>query len=231
MSDSEPEAARLRFATCPTALIAENAAFRWLYTFSRTNLHDSVNTPNEELLNIDTTHGLAQTIARVRRRDPTSLATFIVSLAREAGPVGEQVRTFIVGDDLAETVTSLRARLSALETPSEYQHRHAHGKEIGQSLGFILDSIENLVLPVDPNAAFELLASVFERDAQAMENCLEHHDSVQSAFEQAAVLIGKAAVSLPRQAAEEKLRELAANDAYGVRRPLTTILASRGEGP
>jgi hypothetical protein len=34
---------------------------------------------------------------RLRGRDPESLAAFIVSLAQDSGPIGEQVPTFIVG--------------------------------------------------------------------------------------------------------------------------------------
>jgi len=50
----------------------------------------------------------------LRGRDPESLAAFIVLLAQDSGPIGEQVRTFIVGDDVPETVESLRARIGAL---------------------------------------------------------------------------------------------------------------------
>jgi hypothetical protein len=36
-------------------------------------------------------------LARLRRRAPDELAAFILSLAQHSGPVGDQVRTFIVG--------------------------------------------------------------------------------------------------------------------------------------
>jgi hypothetical protein len=122
---------------------------------------------------IETKADLARALERLGRRDAESLAAFILSLAQESGPVGEQVRTYIVGDDVKAAVGSIRARIRDLRTPSEYALRHARGKEIGASLGFILESIETLVLPVDPKAAFKLLVRVFEADAVAMENCVE----------------------------------------------------------
>lgn len=108
---------------------------------------------------------------RLRRRDPESLAAFLISLAMDPGLVGEQVRTFIVGDDLVETVESLKGRIGRLAIPSEYEHRHSRGREVGSSLDFIVDSVERLVLAVDANAAFELPAAIFEADAVAIENC------------------------------------------------------------
>ena len=59
-------------------------------------------------MRIDTNQDLERALDRLTRRDSKSLATFIVSLAQDTGPVGEQVRTFIVGDNLAETVAHER---------------------------------------------------------------------------------------------------------------------------
>src|ERR1035441_6824402 len=109
-----------------------------------------------------------------------------MSLAMDSGPVGEQVRTFIVSDDLAETVDSLRGRIRGLAIQSEYEHRHSLGREMGVSLDFSVDSVERLVLPIDAHAAFELLAAVFEADQVAMENCGEHDREVASAYKRAA---------------------------------------------
>jgi hypothetical protein len=46
-------------------------------------------------------------IAQLSRRSLQSLGTFIVSLVHDNGPIGEHARTFIVDDNLAETITSL----------------------------------------------------------------------------------------------------------------------------
>ena len=114
---------------------------------------------------IRTKADFARALERLRARNPDSLAAFIVSLAQDMGPIGEQVRTFIVGDDLAETVESVWERIRGLSVPSEYEHRHSRGREMGARLEFIVDSVEQLVLPVDAGAAFELLRATFEADA------------------------------------------------------------------
>ena len=125
-------------------------------------------------MSIESQQTSAAALERLRRRDPEVLAAFILSLAKVPGPVGEQVRTFIVGDNVAEIEMSLRERIKGLEIPTEYEHRHARGREMGASLTFIAESIESLVLPVDPKTAFELLVAVYEADSVAMENCGEH---------------------------------------------------------
>jgi hypothetical protein len=69
---------------------------------------------------VQTKVDFAHALERLRGRDPESLAAFIVSLAQDTGSIGEQVRTFIVGDDVAETVESVRARIGSLRIPEEY---------------------------------------------------------------------------------------------------------------
>jgi hypothetical protein len=94
------------------------------------------------------------------------------------------------------------------------------------SLEWILDSIERLLLPVDSAAASEMLVAVFEADAMAMDNCGDHDWEVSCAYERAAQLMGTVARALPRTTVAEKLRELIANDGYGVRSPLESVLAA-----
>ncbi len=166
----------------------------------------------------------ARALERLRRRDTESLAAFILSLAQDSGPVGEQVRTFIVGDVVAE---ALRVRIKGLAIPDEYAHRHARGKEIGVSLDFILDAIETLVLPIDPREAFDLLVLFFKADGQTMENCGDHDFEVTCAFKRAAQLIERAATSLPRADVVAALVPLMGDDGYGVRSVLADVIASR----
>jgi hypothetical protein len=161
---------------------------------------------------------------RLRGRDPDSLAAFLMSLALDSGPVGAQVRTFIVGDDLAETAESIRQRIRGLSVPSEYEHRHSLGREIGGSLDFIVDSVERLVLPIDANAAFELLAAVFEADHVAMENCGEHDWEVTCAYKRAVGIMAEAAKNLPRSQVEDRVKALIAGDGYGVRAELASVV-------
>jgi hypothetical protein len=173
---------------------------------------------------ITTNDDFARALERLRRRDPGALAAFILSLAQDTGPVGEQVRTFIVGDEVAEAAKSIKERIEGLEVPDEYAHRHARGREIGASLDFIVESIESLVLPVDANAGFELLVAVFEADSVAMENCGEHDWEVSCAFERAAEVMAGAAKLLPAAEVAEKIEVLMAVESYGVRAMLSRVM-------
>jgi hypothetical protein len=55
--------------------------------------------PRAKRMRIETTEDFERARERLRRRDSESLAAFILSLAQDSGPIGQQVRTFIVGDD------------------------------------------------------------------------------------------------------------------------------------
>jgi hypothetical protein len=176
---------------------------------------------------VSTKVDFARALERLRGRDPESLAAFIVSLAQDSGPVGQQVRTFIVGDNVAETVESLRARIGSLRIPEAYEHRHARGREMGASLEFIVESIESLVMPVDPKRAFELLVLCFESDGVAMENCGGHDYEVTCAFERAAGLIAKAARLLPAREVTSALEPLLYDDGYGVREALAKVISGQ----
>src|SRR5208282_6870871 len=99
-----------------------------------------------------------------------------------------------------------------LQTPTESDYRSQLGEEIGERMGFIVDSIESLVLPRDPKAAFELLVAVFEADAVAMENCGDHHFSVECTFKRAAAMMAEAAKTLPRSEVVAAVEVLVADD-------------------
>ena len=175
-------------------------------------------------IRIETHQDLATALGRLRRRSSESLATFIGTLAQDGGPIGEQVRTFIAGDNLVETMASLEERVDALRGPEFREDRDRVGEEVGQRLGYTLDAIETLVLPVDPSAAFDLLALLVQRDGDAMERCGDHHDSVASAFERAAGLVEQVARRLPLDEVLETLQQLIAQDDYGTRRPLAAVV-------
>lgn len=176
-------------------------------------------------MRIETNQDLEAAIARLVSRTPKTLATFIASLVFDAGPIGEQVRTFIVGDNLSETTASLKERIEALRGSRRSRSRHRADEDVGERLGYILDSIEALVLPVSPATAFELLVLLIERDGDAMEQCGDDHWSVQMKLETAANLVGAAMKSLPSREARETLERLVAQDGYGTRRPLADVLA------
>jgi len=180
-------------------------------------------------MRIETNQDLERAIDRLTRRDSKSLATFIVTLAQDTGPIGDQVRTFIIGDDVVETAVSLRERIRDLRSPTESENRRRLGQEIGERLEFVLNVVETLVLPVDPRIAFGLLVRVLEADGQAMENCGDHEFEVSTAFERAAELIGQAAKSMPQAEVVEALEPLIDDDGYGVRGPLAEVISSRGK--
>jgi hypothetical protein len=165
---------------------------------------------------------------KLSKRDPNSLAAFILSLAQVDGPVGEQVRTFIVGDDVAEVAESLRQRLRLLESQSDYHHRHTLGKEIGPRLQFILDGIETLVLPREPRRAYALLLEFFATDGRAMDSCGEHTYAVECAFERAATMMAVVAKAMPAEDVAAEASRLMAVDAYGLRRVLGAVMQKGG---
>jgi hypothetical protein len=99
---------------------------------------------------------------------------------------------------------------------------------MGASLEYIVASIESLVLPVNPQLAFELLVAVFEADSVAMENCGEHDWEVECALERAARVMAEAAKSVPAAEVAEKIRALAAVDSYGVRERLKAMVSTAG---
>jgi hypothetical protein len=74
---------------------------------------------------IETTEDFEHARARLQRRDSDTLVAFLMSLAMDSGLIGQQVRTFIVGDDVTETVDSLKKRIKGLSIPSEFEHRHS----------------------------------------------------------------------------------------------------------
>jgi hypothetical protein len=129
----------------------------------------------------------------LRRRDSDELAVFLLSLAGHSGPVGDQIRTFIGGGDVADTVDSLRKRIGGIAPTSEYEHRQSLGREVGIELGMIIDSVEHLLLVRDPQSAFDVLVSLFEADAVAMESCGERDWEVTCAYQRAAEVMPAAA--------------------------------------
>jgi hypothetical protein len=88
---------------------------------------------------------------------------------------------------------------------------------VGERLGYILGSIETLVLPVSPATAFELLVLLIERDGDAME---------QMKLETAATLVATAMKSLSSGEVRQTLERLVAEDGYGTRTPLADVLAT-----
>jgi hypothetical protein len=85
------------------------------------------------------------------------------------------------------------------------------------------------VLRVNSKAAFELLLKAIKADHEAMENCGDHDWEVQCALKRAAELLVEAGKGMPQEEAAAVVKELMANDGYGVQRALTVVLAE-GDG-
>jgi hypothetical protein len=84
-----------------------------------------------------TNQDLETAITRLASRTPEMLATLIASLAFDAGPIGEQVRTFIVGDNISETTASLKERIDALRVSRQSHSRHRAHEEVAERLDYI----------------------------------------------------------------------------------------------
>jgi hypothetical protein len=133
------------------------------------------------------------------------------------------VRTFIVGDNLAETVASLKERIDALRHERPHYHRHHDGAQVGERWDYILDAIESLVLPASPQQAFELLVFLIERYGDAVEQCGDYDHTVQTALERAVRRIAHAGQSLPHSDVRATLERLLAADRYGARETLEAV--------
>lgn len=103
-------------------------------------------------MRIETRQDVEAAIARLVSRTPDALAIFITSLAFDTGPIGEHVRTFLVGDDLPAISASLKERIDALRGTRRWHPRHRTPEEVGERISYILWSIEMLILPVSPTS-------------------------------------------------------------------------------
>lgn len=168
-------------------------------------------------MRLETKEDVERARERLSGRNIESLVEFLISLAGESGPIGEQIRTFIVADDPVQTVASIYDRIQGLRIPSEYDYRHSYGREIGRTLDLIVDSVERLVLPRNPRAAFEVLVTLFEADAVAMENCGAYHWEVECAYRHAVVAISAAAKHLPLAEVKDRITVLINTDNYAMR--------------
>jgi len=170
---------------------------------------------------MDTQRELDEAMARLARRSPKALAEFVGSLAHDGGPIGEQVRTFVVADNLAACVASIAVRIEALRERRPRYDRHQDGAQVGERFGYIVEAIETWVVPVDPGAACALLVALVERDGDAMEQCGDHFDTVERALDRAAGLLAVLAPALAdrdfKRSMRRDLERLVAEDAYGTR--------------
>jgi hypothetical protein len=175
-------------------------------------------------VNVHTIDGVAQALAQLQQRDPSVLASFIVSLAQDPGPIGEQVRAFIVGDKIAATLESLRGRIGDVRTMTERDLRYQRGKQIGERLGFILDSIQTSVCRSIRKA--RLIRWSPSSSAMVMPwrviGIMISRSPARSS--EPPNRLAKRGASLPTTDVLETLQQLLDADGYGVRAPLAAVL-------
>lgn len=166
-------------------------------------------------------------LARLSRRSPESLAAFIVSLAHDRGPVGEQVRNFIVADDPAQLVAELERRIAAIGHDGRHRYsNHESGRPVGERLNFILNTIEIEILRTNPQKAFHLLVRVIEQDGAAMEIVMDYEHEIVTAIDCATALLAQAAAIAPVPEYLSTLTRLVEGDHYGARGAVGTLRES-----
>jgi hypothetical protein len=175
-------------------------------------------------MRIETNEDLAAAKMRLARRTHESLAQFIVSLAFDTGPAGEQVRTFIVGEDIELTAASLKQRIEQLRDLEPRGFEKRFGDLVAQRLHYMLDAIETQVLPTNAQFAFDLLVLLIEHDGDAMENSGDYDYCVAVALRRAAELVAKTAQTLPEARVKQTLEQLVAEDGYGTRGSLRAMV-------
>jgi hypothetical protein len=72
------------------------------------------------MIRLETKDDFERARESLRRRDTDDLAVFLLSLAGQPGPIGEQLRTFIGGDDVAATVDSVEQLLLVRDPQSAF---------------------------------------------------------------------------------------------------------------
>ena len=179
---------------------------------------------------LETQADVIEATARLARRSPKILATFIVSLAHRAGPVHERVLSFLAADDPAALSACLRAQILRLRDG----HDRPAGDEASDTnairLEYVLDAIEQVVLPSDPNEALALLTLAIECDATLLDQATDFDHEVSCAIHRACDLIELVAALLPIESTRATLEQLYACDTHGCREPLVAIISGLEPG-
>ncbi len=153
------------------------------------------------------------------QRGTEPLARFILTLAYDDNGIGDYVRTFIAADDPSRSVQRLRESLAVIRAGERaYDYRHKRSDVFLRRLDHVLDSIELIVLPRDPQAAFDLLVQAIESDDAVANHC--HESDIGCTFDRACRLLISVAETLRSAEVDATITRLAANDPYGARRLL-----------
>lgn len=153
---------------------------------------------------------------RLAQRPSQDLARFIISLRQAPGALGEHVQTFLLGKDPEASARSINARLVRLRQVMGPDGEPVRSG-IEQTLNYLLDDIEMLILPRDVQSAFALLVQFIECDGAAAESSRDEDWEVQQAFQRAIALLAQASPQVPRDQRERAAAHLRSENSYGLR--------------
>lgn len=144
------------------------------------------------------------------------LASFIIKLGSEVEGVDERIEAFLVSDK-SEDAAKLAKRLMASLRRSRHFYGYARAAELSGRLAQILDVVETAVLPVSPSTALRLVVRFMDGEDHAFESADDSDGVIGDVFRRACGLFVEAAKSLPSAYTLPVLKELLAEDHYGVR--------------
>ena len=126
----------------------------------------------------------AGAVARLQRRGPEELATFIVSLLCGAPPgVRSYVEAFTAAAEPTQVATIVRREIGALRLGErEYDVRHRRSPEIVARAGYTLGIIERVVLPSDVALARKLLCELLDAEQQIAEHAYDDDYGAEELF-------------------------------------------------
>jgi len=144
------------------------------------------------------------------------LAKFILKLGSEVEGLDERIEAFLVSDK-SEDAAQLAKQLMASLRRSRQFYGYARASELAGRLAQILDVIDTAVLTVSPAVALKLIVRFMEGEDHAFESADDSDGVIGDVFRRACGLFVEAAKSLPSADTLPVLKQLLAEDHYGVR--------------
>jgi hypothetical protein len=144
------------------------------------------------------------------------LAKFILKLGSEVEGVDERIEAFLVSDKSEEAAQLAKQLMASLRRSRQF-YGYARASELAGHLAQILDIIYTAVLPVSPAAALKLVVRFMEGEDHAFESADDSDGVIGDVFRRACGLFVEVAKSLPSVDTLPVLKQLLAEDHYGVR--------------
>jgi len=144
------------------------------------------------------------------------LARFILKLGSEVNGVDERIEAFLVSDK-SEDAAQLANHLMATLRRSRQFYGYSHASELAGRLAQILDVVETAVLPVSPSTALKLVVRFMDGEDHSFESADDSDGVIGNVFRRACDLFVEAAKSVSSADTLPVLKQLLAEDHYGVR--------------